>query len=215
MLVQAAGLAEAAGTRLQLTTAGRKATTRPAHEVIRQVWEKWQKTTLVDEFNRINAIKGQQAKGRGLTAVARAVRRSSRSCGDAPRKSGLRSTSCSGCSKHSTRFSRSLTTPGSCTSASNSTEVLGTTPITWVTLQGRFVLTFLFEYVATLGLLDVAYVTPDGVRTDFHDRWGTDDLSCLSRYDGLLCFRINPLGAWCLGLAKRLRVRPSFQPSHL
>ena len=70
MLLQAAGLAEAAGTRLQLTAAGRKATTRPAHEVIRQVWEKWQKTTLLDEFNRVSAIKGQQAKGRGLTAVA-------------------------------------------------------------------------------------------------------------------------------------------------
>ena len=56
--------------RLQLTAAGRKATTKPAHELIRQIWEKWQKTTLVDEFSRINAIKGQQAKGRGLTAVA-------------------------------------------------------------------------------------------------------------------------------------------------
>src|SRR5262249_21603330 len=70
MLVQAAGLVESAGTRLQLTAAGRKATAKPAHEVIRQVWQKWQKTTLVDEFNRINVIKGQQAKGRGLTAVA-------------------------------------------------------------------------------------------------------------------------------------------------
>src|SRR5262249_25580916 len=33
-------------------------------------WQKWLKTTLLDEFNRINVIKGQQAKGRGLTAVA-------------------------------------------------------------------------------------------------------------------------------------------------
>jgi hypothetical protein len=70
MLLQAAGLAEATGTRLQLTAAGRKATTRPAHEVIRLVWQKWLKTTLLDEFSRINVIKGQQAKGRSLTAVA-------------------------------------------------------------------------------------------------------------------------------------------------
>jgi hypothetical protein len=71
---------------------------------------------------------------------------------------------------------------------------------TWETLQGRYVLAFLFEYAATLGLLDVAYVSPVGARNDFGDRWGTDEYSCLSRYDGLLFVRINPLGAWCLGL---------------
>ena len=64
MLVQAARLAETAGTRLKLTAAGRKATTMPAHELIRQFWDKWQKTTLLDEFSRIDVIKGQQAEGR-------------------------------------------------------------------------------------------------------------------------------------------------------
>ena len=33
------------------------------------------------------------------------------------------------------------------------------------------------------------------------NRWGADDLSCLSIYDGLMCVRLNPLGAWCLGIA--------------
>ena len=73
----------------------------------------------------------------------------------------------------------------------------------WETLQGRFVLAFLFEYAATLGLIDVAYISPDGARNDFRDRWGTDDLSCLSRYDGLMFFRINSLGGWCLGLTDK------------
>jgi hypothetical protein len=49
LLLQAAGLAEAAGSRLQLTAAGRKATTKPACEVVLQVWGKWQKTTLLEE----------------------------------------------------------------------------------------------------------------------------------------------------------------------
>jgi hypothetical protein len=44
---------------------------------------------------------------------------------------------------------------------------------------------------------------PELARNDFRDRWGTDDLSCLSRYDGLMFFRINSLGAWCLGLAEQ------------
>jgi hypothetical protein len=69
-------------------------------------------------------------------------------------------------------------------------------------LQGRFVMALLFEYAATLGLLDVAFLSPEGARGDYSDHWGTDDLSCLSRYDGLMYFRINTLGAWCLGLAK-------------
>jgi len=71
----------------------------------------------------------------------------------------------------------------------------------WESLQGRYTLAFLFEYAATLGLLDVAYISPVSARNDFRDRWGTDDLPFLSRYDGLMYFRINPLGAWCLGLS--------------
>ena len=60
----------------------------------------------------------------------------------------------------------------------------------------------MFEYAATLGLIDVAYVAPAGVRRDFRSLWGTDDLDFLSRYDGLLYFRLNPLGAYCLGPAE-------------
>jgi hypothetical protein len=75
----------------------------------------------------------------------------------------------------------------------------------WEQLQGRFVLAFLFEYAATVGLLDVAYVPPQDARGDFWDRWGADDLSCFSRYDGLLYVRINPLGAWLLGQVEEYR----------
>src|SRR5262249_3537689 len=73
----------------------------------------------------------------------------------------------------------------------------------WEVVQGRFVLAFLFEYAATLGLLDVAYLHPEGARTDYHSLWGTDELSCVSRYDGLVSFRINALGSWCLGLVEK------------
>ncbi len=70
----------------------------------------------------------------------------------------------------------------------------------WELLQGRFIMAMLFEYAATLGLVDVAYVSPEGGRDDFCDRWGADDLSSFSRYDGLKYIRLNPLGAWCLGV---------------
>ena len=62
--------------------------------------------------------------------------------------------------------------------------------------------------MAPLGLIDVAYIPPAGARPDYGQQWGTDDLECLSRYDGLLSFRINALGAWCLGLTKTYTPAP-------
>jgi hypothetical protein len=59
---------------------------------------------------------------------------------------------------------------------------------------------FLFESLATLGVVDVAYVYPDGLWPELGDRWGTDDLAFCSRYDGLLYLRLNAWGAHCLGL---------------
>jgi hypothetical protein len=80
-------------------------------------------------------------------------------------------------------------------------------------LQGRYILVYLFEYLATLGMIDVAYVLPYGMRDDYRGLWGTDDLSFFSRYDGLLYFRLNPLGAWCLDLCDDYRpVEPSQAP---
>src|SRR4030042_6293370 len=65
-------------------------------------------------------------------------------------------------------------------------------------LDERYVLCLLLEYVATLGMIDVGLIPPAGARPDFHHLWGTDDLPYVSRYDGLLCFRVNALGAFCL-----------------
>jgi hypothetical protein len=61
----------------------------------------------------------------------------------------------------------------------------------------------LFEYAATMGLVDVTYSQPAGARDDFAGQWGTDDLDFLSRYDGLSSFRINALGAYILGMTER------------
>jgi hypothetical protein len=58
----------------------------------------------------------------------------------------------------------------------------------------------LFEYAATMGLIDVAFAPPAGARLDYGDLWGTDDLLFFSRYDGLLYFRLTALGAYCLGV---------------
>jgi hypothetical protein len=67
--------------------------------------------------------------------------------------------------------------------------------------EDRYELCILFEYVATMGLIDIAYVHPALGRDDYAGLWGTDDMPFLSRYDGLLAFRLNALGAYVLGLA--------------
>jgi len=41
--------------------------------------------------------------------------------------------------------------------------------------------------------------------------WGTDELPYLSRYDGLLYFRINAFGAWCLGITKKYTPQATVQ----
>ena len=63
----------------------------------------------------------------------------------------------------------------------------------------EFMLCLLLEYAATLGLIDVALIPPAGARRDYGGLWGTDELVYFSRYDGLMYFRVTPLGAYCLG----------------
>ena len=58
---------------------------------------------------------------------------------------------------------------------------------------------FLFETLATLGLVDIAYVYPHYLWPDIDGCYGIEDLCFCSRYDGLLYFRLNELGAYCLG----------------
>jgi hypothetical protein len=65
----------------------------------------------------------------------------------------------------------------------------------WAVLEGRYALCVLFEYAATLGVIDVAYTDPAGARDDYRGLWGGDRRSRLSRYDGLLAVRVNELGA--------------------
>ena len=66
----------------------------------------------------------------------------------------------------------------------------------------RYLLCILFEYAAVLGMVDVAFVDPRLAHQNFRDLWGTDDLAFLSRYDGLVYFRLTSLGAYCLGLSQ-------------
>jgi hypothetical protein len=213
LILQAAGLAQRNGSKLALSTAGRKALASSQASVLGAIWNKWLKSSLFDEFSRVDVIKGQKSKGRVMTAVA-------------PRRAAINEILrlCPvGAWIDVDDFSRFMQATGHTFDVSHnpwklyiSDQQYGSLGHdgyhSWEILQLRYLLCVLFEYAAALGIIDVAYIEPTEARNDFDDLWGTDDLEFLSRYDGLIYFRVTPLGAWCLGSVEDYTPAP-IQPS--
>ena len=203
LLLQAGKLAALRGSKLALTKAGRAALTAPPADTLKNLWDRWITNAAFDEFNRIDDIKGQ-TRGRGKRALTSALERR-----DVIAEALAR------CPEDRwvlfDEFSRFMR-------ASSLTFEVTSDPWTlhlvephygslgyggnheWDLVQGRYVLCVLFEYAATLGLVDIACTRPEDARLDFTEMSGGDSLSYLSRYDGLRYFRLNPLGAYCLEL---------------
>ncbi len=171
------------------------------HDVIRSLWNKWLSNTSFDEFSRINDIKGQSTK---KNMTAKPPRRSAvvAGLGDCPVgkwfdidvfSNHMVATDCQ------FEVSHDPSKLYLCEARYGSFGYDGYGG--WNTLQFRYILVLLFEYAATLGLIDIAYVHPDGARDDFRGQWGAEDMKWLSRYDGLRAIRITHLGAYCLGFA--------------
>ena len=204
-LMQAAKLAELRGSRLALTKSGRAALAAPAAETLRRLWKRWLGTTLLDEFSRVDAIKGQ-TRGKGRQAMTAASGRRpvvADALAECPVGRWVRFDDFSQFMQAASfRFDVTrdpwhlyLSEPEYGSLGANGSH-------DWSILQERYLLCLLFEYAATLGLIDVAYTDPGNARPDFTHMWGADYIEYLSRYDGLHYFRLNPLGAWCLGLAE-------------
>jgi hypothetical protein len=197
LLLQAGGLAQLSGTRLELTARGSAALARPSYQTLGTLWARWLRCVSHDELARIEAIKGQR-KPATLTAAAK--RR-------AAVQEGL-----------------AALQPGEWTDVDDLLWILRTQPPrlvavrslmarwrlylvdsyygslgyagreAWAVVEGRYALCVLFEYAATLGLIDVGYVDPGGARDDYRSLWGADHYAFLSRYDGLSYLRVNELG---------------------
>jgi hypothetical protein len=198
MLVQAGGLAQLSGTKLQLTKAGRKALSEPAAGTICALWTKWMNTSIIDELARIDCVKGQTGKGkRGLTAVSGRREAIADSLAECP-PGGWIATE---------EFLRYMRATGNHVSVTHDAWALYICEQQYGSLgydgsagflDERYTMSLLLEYAATLGIVDVALIPPAGARRDFRGLWGTDDLPFFSRYDGLMYFRLTPLGAYCL-----------------
>lgn len=203
LLIQAGGLAKLDGGRLQLTAKGRAALRKPPAETIRHLWQRWLTHAVIDEFSRVDQIKGQRARN-VLSAAKNRRQMVAAALAGCPRDEWI-----SIDSLFATMQRESL----SPTIARNEVAVwklyLGEARYgslgyagyhDWEILEGRYTLAVLFEYAATLGLLDLDYIHPTGARDDYHENWGADDLEALSRYDGLQAIRLTALGRYALGL---------------
>ncbi len=205
-LMQAGGLAKATGSKLGLTRAGRAALGKPAAETLKHLWDRWLESPILDEFSRVDCIKGQH-RGKGKRAMTDAEDRRIEI------ENGL-----TGCPVGQwvdfDKFSRFMRAEGLEFEVTDDPWTLyieethyGSLGYSdchgWNILQERYMRCVLFEYAASLGMIDVAYCDPDKGRKDFGHLWGASELPFLSRYDGLHYIRLTGLGAYCLGMADK------------
>ena len=198
LLIQVGGLVRLAGTRLELSSRGHAALARPSYEALGALWARWLGSVSTDELGRIEAIKGQRKPGTLTSAITRRA-------AVAAALAALQPGAWTGAGKLlaslraqqpplvAARSLRALWRLYVVDSYFGSLGYAGSR--TWDLVEGRYALCVLFEYAATLGLIDVAYTDPRGARDDYRALWGADQLSCLSRYDGLSAVRVNELGA--------------------
>ena len=198
LLIQVGGLGRLASTRLELSPRGRAALARPSYQTLGTLWARWLGSVSTDELARIEAIKGQRKPGTLTSAI-------SRRAAVAAALAALQPGAWTGAGK----LLASLRAQEPPLVAARSLRALWRLYVvdsyfgslghagsrTWDLVEGRYALCVLFEYAATLGLIDVAYTDPRGARDDYRALWGADQLSCLSRYDGLSAVRVNELGA--------------------
>jgi len=197
-LIQVGGLARLSGTQLELSPRGCATLASPSYEALAALWARWLVAVSTDEMARIEAVKGQRKPG---TLTAAVTRRAAVAAALARLEPGV----WTGVGKLlailraqrpplvAARSLRALWRLYVLDSYYGSLGKAG--PRAWDLVEGRYALCVLFEYAATVGLVDVAYTDPRGARDDYRALWGADQLSCLSRYDGLAAVRVNDLGA--------------------
>lgn len=203
LLVQAGGLARLDGTRLQLTPKGRAALGKPPAETIRELWRHWLTHAVIDEFSRIDQIKGQSIRN-VLTAAKPRRELVAKALATCPPGEWIEIDTLFAAMRRGNMSPTIARTDRALWKLYLQDPEYGSLGYDgfhdWTLLEGRYTLAVLFEYAGPLGLIDLDFVHPDGARDDFHQNWGGDDLDALSRYDGLEAIRLTALGAYALGL---------------
>ncbi len=211
VLLQGTGLTKADGSALKLTNKGKKAIEDDLPQVIKEAWSRWQTNKFLDEFSRVDRIKGQKST-RGRTLFAAHTRRPVLHEGLSFCTPGkwlsvdelIRAVHATGFRFEVARYPWKLHVAGTHYGPLNEYE-------DQTMIQKRYVLAYLLEYAATLGIIDVAYILPHGALSDHYHLWDSDTggtADFLSRYDGLMFIRMNALGAFAFGMADAYDAQP-------
>lgn len=201
LLLQEGKMAAYSKGKLSLTKVGTKNLSRPMAEIVKEMLTHWMAQKEIDEFNRIDLIKGQNPRSRNksLTNVLdrkKAILSALKSC---PANKWIAID----------EFSRFMMAKGLDFQVAEDPWALyivdreyGSLGYegsdSWEIFQERYIMALFMEYFTTLGIIDIIFKHPDNARNDCSDLWGMDEYAFLSRYDGLLYFRINELGSYCL-----------------
>lgn len=76
-------------------------------------------------------------------------------------------------------------------------KTVARSPYRWRNLEGTYIKCFVMEYMATLGLVEIAYTIPTKEDDD------NDEIGFISAYDGLKAFRLTELGVYFIGLTQQ------------
>ncbi len=202
VVVQQCGWCKATGSKLGVTRKGRKMLADGGVEALKEGVERLLGEDDFDELNRIDHIRGQTGKGkRSLTQPSSRREDIAAAMMDWPEgkwiafDDAFRFVCASGNTFSVTRVDAwdlyfCEKQYGSLGYAYGDRDD---------GLERQYLRAFLVETMATLGLVDIAYVYPHGLWPELGGRWGTDGLGFCGRYDGLRHVRLTALGAYCLG----------------
>lgn len=205
VFARGAGLIETDGLA-RLTDRGRDFLKNQDPDSLLEAFETWTKRSAFDEITRIEAIKGFKSRGLQLTSPAMRRERIVEALSWCP----------AGLWIDIAEFYRGLKVwrfdfeieqggieklyVGNRYRSDAYYEAWAAESDMWLLINGLYIKAVLWEYLASIGALDLAYLPPGEVSIEATPYFDYDG-PYYSRYDGLLCFRINPLGAYLFGQA--------------
>jgi hypothetical protein len=201
VLVQQCGWAKGRGGALTLTKEGQGLVERFQLESYRTGVNRFFDDDNFDELNRVSHIRGQSGKGkRWMSDPAERKLAVQTGLNEFPVGQWL-------ALKEARRLIDALGLCWDVLTDHRPALYFGELRYGWISdtgeLNRQFLRALAMESLATLGIVDIAYVYPHSLWPEFGGSWGVDDLSFCGRYDGLLYLRLNPLGAYALGLTDR------------
>ncbi len=196
IFAQGAGLVTAAG---QLSPSGRKYLQSQSPTLFLKAFEKWVEEGSFDELTRITQLRGLNARGTRLSPPASRREKVIEALSWCPTDTWIPIRDFYRAVKiWQFDFRVELTDWSQLYAGPYKDYGYMSQDDYWFIVHGLYINAVIMEYLATIGAVDVAYVSDDDSMVE-HATYYID--TALSLHDGLLYFRINKWGAFLLGQA--------------